>query len=549
MELALQKSSSTCDISSTPGELPSGLPDSQCRPVRRVQLFFPPMVVPKFQSRQTALFPLGLGYVASVLEKEGYDTAIVDCASEGYDTLLDIGKERIVYGLTPEQIRNRIERYRPEAIGISCLFSTLERRMLMIAEIAKEVDPNIVVVIGGPHVSAFYHQLIRYPAVDYCVVGEGENVVAGLFDALNGRRGFESVDALCYRKGGRILSQPRARWIENLDTLPFPARHRVDMETYFRIAEPQGIRFDGERSVRTAQMTTSRGCPFQCTYCAKNVTWGKSYRTRSAANVLDEMEHLIETYGVERFAFQDDNFTADMQRAAEIFDGIVARKFNISWEAPNGLGVNFLSPELLEKMKASGCVSFTIAVESANSVRLRLVRKPNYIKLAPPIVQKAKELGIEVRGFFMIGFPNETLEEVQRTVAYARGLQLAVTNFAIVTPLPGTVFYKECVEAGLLNEETVDFEDFTYGAFDLQLAAVPNEQLRVIRKIEWMRTIFLDVEGNFRHDLRLKQEDVLNELSKAVALFPDNDEIRRMYGQARQVYQRLSDSERIRLAG
>lgn len=511
-------------------------PDSLRRPVKRVQLLFPPMVIPKYQSRQSALFPLGLGYVGSMLERAGHEVEIVDCASEGYDTIVDIGKDRVVYGLSPDQIRERIVRYKPDAIGISCLFSTQEKRMLQIAAIAREVNPEIVIITGGPHVSAFYKQLAQNPNVDYCVIGEGENIIAGLVEALNGKREMTAVDAVCYREGGHVVHQPVARWIENLDVVPFPARHMVDMNLYFTIGEPQGIRLDGERRKRAAQMTTSRGCPFQCTYCAKNVTWGKAYRTRSAENVLAEIEHLVETYGVEHIAFQDDNFTADMDRAAVIFDGIVERKLPITWEAPNGLGVNFLSVDLLEKMKASGCVSFTIAVESANSARLRAVRKPNYIKMAPPIVARAKELGIEVRGFFMIGFPGETLDEVQKTVEYARGLKLAVTNFAIVTPLPGTVFYNEVVQAGLLDESTVDFEDFTYGAGELQLAAIPNSQLRTIRKIEWMRTIFLDDDGNFRHDVRLKREDVLDELTKAAVLFPDNAEIRNILAQARRFY-------------
>ncbi len=512
------------------------LPDSKVRPVKRIQLFFPPMVFPKFQSRQTALFPLGLGYIAAILEKAGYEVEIVDCASEGYHTQIDIGKERIVYGLTPEQIRERMEAFKPDAVGISCLFSTLEKRMLMIAEIAKSVDPEMVVVCGGPHVSAFYKQIIQNPSVDYCVNGEGENVVTGLFDALNDREPFDSVGAICYRRDGEMAYQPRVSWIEDLDVVPHPARHLVDISAYIDICEPQGIRLDGERRKRTAQMTTSRGCPFQCTYCAKNVTWGKSYRTRSAENVLEEMQHLIDEYGIEHFAFQDDNFTADMARAEVICDGIIERGMNITWEGPNGLGVNFLSPHLLEKMKASGCVSFTIAVESANSVRLRSVRKPNYIKLAPPIVAKAKELGIEVRGFFMIGFPGETLDEVMATVEYARSLKLAVTNFAIVTPLPGTVFYNEVVADGLIDEAEVDFEDFTYGAGELQLSAVPCDQLKMVRKVEWMRTIFVGADGEFKQDVRLKREDVLDELGKAVSLFPGNDEIKQLYAQACAFY-------------
>jgi magnesium-protoporphyrin IX monomethyl ester (oxidative) cyclase len=517
--------------------------NSPPRQVRRVQLFFPPMVFSKFQSRQTALFPLGLGYVASTLLREGYEVELVDCPSEGYQSLIDIGKDRYVYGLSEAEIRRRIERFRPDVVGVSCLFSTLEKRMLNVARIVKKVDPTIIVVCGGPHVSAFYERITQDPAVDFCINGEGEFVMLELLDAVQGKRSIASVQALSYKSEGQasgarlesrtnVVVQPRTSWIQDLDVVPHPARHLVDMDTYSAIGKTQGLRLDGGAALRIAQMTTSRGCPFQCTYCAKNVTWGKSYRTRSAANVLEELEYLVAEYGVERVAFQDDNFTADMERAEQIFDGIVERKLPITWEAHNGLGVNFLSPHLLEKMKASGCESFTIAVESANSARLRTVRKPNYIKLAPPIVKKAKELGIEVRGFFMIGFPGETLEEVWRTVEYARSLHLAVSAFAVVTPLPGTVLYKECVEGGLLNETTIDFEDFSYGAFDLRLSEVPVEQLKCIRKIEWLKTVFLDETGNFKAGLPMNSEDMIDELQNGLTLFPDNAEIKALHTKA-----------------
>jgi anaerobic magnesium-protoporphyrin IX monomethyl ester cyclase len=512
------------------------LPASKVRPVERVQLFFPPMVFSRYQSRQTALFPLGLGYIASVLGRDGLDVELVDCPSEGYDTLLDIGKDRFVYGLTADEIRERIERFRPQAIGISCLFSTLEKRMMMIARIAKEVDPDIVVFVGGPHVSAFFKRVIKDPAIDYCVIAEGEQSTVELVRALNGKGELSSIEALCYRDGTNIVVQPRAGWISDLDTVPFPARNIVDFERYFSIGKVQGVRLDGDGEMRLAQMTTSRGCPFQCTYCAKNVTSGTRYRTRSTKNVLDEIEHLVERYGVQRIAFQDDNFTADMVRAAEICDGIVERKLDITWEAHNGLGVNYLSPELLEKMKASGCVSFTIAVESANDATLARVQKPNYIQYAPPIVKKAKELGIEVRGFFMIGFPGESIDEVWATVAYARQLNLAVTAFALVTPLPGTKLYHECVQAGMIDESTIDFEDFSFGAFDLQLSQVPVPELKVIRKIEWLKTILVDENDAFKHDVNMRREDVLEELGNGVKLFPDNDAIRKLYAGATAYY-------------
>lgn len=532
--LNVANSSGTCATTVTRLAVSAG--DSLIRPVRRVQLIFPPMVFSKFQSRQTALFPLGLGYIASVLERDGYEVEMVDCPSEGYDTLLDIGKDRVVYGLSEDQIRKRIQDFRPDAIGLSCLFSTLEKRMLNVARIAKEVDPNIVVFCGGPHVSAFYERLTRSPHVDYCVIGEGEEIACRLLKALNAGGGVEEVGGLTYRRNGELIIQPRGPYIQNMDDIPFPARHLIDQDVYFKIGKTQGLRLDGEQRLRITQMTTSRGCPFQCTYCGKNVTWGKGYRTRSAKNVLDEMEYLIEKYKIERFAFQDDNFTADMQRAAEIFDGIVERKFNITWEAHNGLGVNFLSPALLQKMKASGCVSFTIAVESATDATLRRVKKPNYIKLAPPIVKAAKELGIEVRGFFMIGFPGETLEEVKRTVEYARNLDLAVSAFALVTPLPGTGLYRECVEAGLINEATIDFEDFSFGAFDLQLSKVPVEQLKAIRKIEWLKTVMMDKDGHLKRDISLNPRDAIEELQNGIRLFPDEPELKQLYQDAVQFY-------------
>lgn len=519
-----------------PSPLPTDLGNSLVHGVRRVQLFFPPMVFSKSQSRQTAMFPLGLGYIGAVLHKEGYDVSLVDCPSEGYDTLIDIGKDRFIYGLDAEAIRRKIQECRPDAIGISCLFSTLEKRLLEIGRIAKEVDSNIIVLCGGPHVSAFYDRLLRQPQIDYCVIGEGETAIEELFAAFNGRGDLAAVGSIGYRKSGNLVIQPRTQWIQNLDEVPYPGRHLVDMNTYFEIGKVQGLRMDGESRLRIAQMTTSRGCPFQCTYCGKDVTWGQSYRSHSAEYVLDEIEHLIDSYGIERIAFQDDNLTADMKRAAKIFDGMTERGLNVTWEAHNGLGVNFLSPELLEKMKASGCVSFTIAVESANDATLRRVKKPNYIKLAPPIVRKAAELGIEVRGFFMIGFPGETIEEVQRTVRYARELNLAVTSFALVTPLPGTVLYRECVQAGMIDEQTIDFEDFSFGAFDLQLSNVPVERLKAIRKVEWLKTVLMDENGHFRREIAMSPEDVMEELENGVRLFPAEHELRQLQQEAMDYY-------------
>jgi anaerobic magnesium-protoporphyrin IX monomethyl ester cyclase len=518
--------------------LPTELPDSVTRRViQRVQLFFPPMVFNPLQSRQTALFPLGIGYIAQVLEDAGYDVSLVDCPTEGYDTTIKIGKDRVVYGLTPEQIKQRIIDYKPDMVGISCLFSSLENRAMQVARCVREVDPTIPIVIGGPHASGYYERLLMRAEIDYAVMGEGEQTLLDLIAAMKEERLPFDNDGLTFRQNRQIHVLPRKNWIENLDTVPFPARHMVDMDKYWNIGKTQGLRLDGDERLKIAQMTTSRGCPFQCTYCAKHVTWGSGFRERSAKNIVDEIEHLVENYGVQRVAFQDDNLTANMDRAFEIFQGIVDRKIKITWEAHNGLGVNYLSPELLDVMKASGCVSFTIAVESANPEILIKVKKPNYIKLAPPIVDYAKSIGIEVRGFFMIGFPNETMEQVRKTIEYARKLKLAVAAFAVVTPLPGTVLFKQVVEQGLINEGEVDFEDLSFGQFDLQLSKVPVETLKAIRKMEWLRTVLLDDHGNLKSSVQMHPNDAREELEHAMVLLPNEPEIDRIYSMAAERWQ------------
>lgn len=206
--------------------------------------------------------------------------------------------------------------------------------------------------------------------------------------------GFEAIGSLAYRRDDRVVMHPRRGWIEDLDALPHPAWHLTDVERYFRIGRTQGLRIDGEQ--RLMQVTTSRGCPFRCSFCAKDATWGAGFRARSVENVIGELTELRDRYGVRRFAIRDDNFTADTERAEAICDAIVERRLDITWEAHNGLGVSYLSPKLLERMKASGCVGFTIAVESASPATLKRARKPSYIEAAVPIVDEARRLGLRL---------------------------------------------------------------------------------------------------------------------------------------------------------
>lgn len=178
---------------------------------------------------------------------------------------------------------------------------------------------------------------------------------------------------------------------------------------------------------------------------------------RSSANILDEIEYLIKRYGIKEIHFEDDNFTANKKRAIELFDGMIERGFNIKWHSPSGVAVYTLDDELIERMKASGCYSITLAIESGNQwVVSKLMNKPVNLRIVPRLVKKIRESGMDVRGFFMIGYPGETKETIKETVRFARELELDWAYFSIASPLPNTKMYKTCIEKGYIKEGDFD---------------------------------------------------------------------------------------------
>lgn len=178
---------------------------------------------------------------------------------------------------------------------------------------------------------------------------------------------------------------------------------------------------------------------------------------RSAKNVLDEIESLIKNYGIKEIHFEDDNLTADKKRAIEMFDGMVEREFDISWHVPSGIAVNTLDDEIIEKMGISGCYSIALAIESGNQeVVTKLMNKPVNLKAVPNIIKKIRKAGMDARGYFIIGYPGETKENIQQTVDFARSLELDWAYFSIASPLPNTKMYKTCIEKGYIKEEDFD---------------------------------------------------------------------------------------------
>ena len=427
----------------------------------KILLIIPPVTRPReFSSekvRVSVFFPLGIAYLAAALEKSGsYEIKILDALIEG-DIKIGLpstdGKQ-LRYGLSDEAISKVIEEHHPDLVGVSALFSALEYDMANVCSLAKKSNSEIVTVVGGAHPGANSEEILqKYPDVDFVCIGEAEQSFLSLLNAIKSGDSLCELDGFAYREGNKIKKNQKRKYIVNLDEVAFPARHLFNMPKYLECASPHAT----YRQRPFTQMISSRGCPFKCSFCAIENHWGSKQRLRSAENVLDEIDLLVNKYGVREIHFEDDNFTFDHDRAMSILNGMIERKYNLSWNVPSGMAVSTLSDELLEKMKESGCYSVSLAIENGNQeIVSKLMRKPVNLKKVPAMVKKIREVGMDARGFFILGFPGETKDNIRQTIKYARDLELDWAYFFVFSPLPHTPIYNVCIEKGYLKQEDFD---------------------------------------------------------------------------------------------
>jgi len=391
--------------------------------------------------------PIGLAYIAAVLEKN-YDVQILDAVVEGYETEIALDSSRVRYGLTHAQIQDRIAAFRPDVVGVSSLFSAGFKDAAHICSLAKDLDRDIVTVVGGPHPSAMPKEVLQDSRIDFVVIGEGEYTFEELLQAIS-KEDFSGLDGVAFKENGQIRVLPKTKFIENLDQLPFPARHLLPMERYFHIGEA----FLVTKKKPFTPMNTSRGCVARCSFCPVHATWGGRWRARSAANVLAEIEHLVDKYAVKEIHFDDDNITLNGPRAKEIFKGIIDRNLDIVWTVPPGLALWAIDDELLRLMKESGCYKLFVAIESGDQRILNeVIRKPLNLRKVKPLVHKMRKLGIEVESYFVAGMPGETRESLKRTFRFARDIDADVTHYFFANPIPGSELWDICEKEGYFKE-------------------------------------------------------------------------------------------------
>lgn len=385
--------------------------------------------------------PLGLSYLAAVLEKEKYSVTILDA------NLLYLG---------PRQVVERVKNINPDVVGLYATTLGIEAAEGIAAQI-KSVFPSLPIVVGGPHVSGYGRKTLDFPSFDFGVVGEGEYSFLNLVRRLEKQESdFGGARGIIYRNGKDILAGEPMPLIENLDDLPPAARHLLPSLRNYR---PQAFLF---RDLPLAHIFTSRGCPYQCIFC--QTPFGKKVRFHSASYVAEEITDLMERHGVRELRINDDTFHLDEKRVADIFSILNKRDKRIAWSC-NLRADTIKNKDFLKTMKENGCWLIRLGVESGSQMILNGLKKHITLEQVERLCRWAREAGIKIHASFIIGNPYETRQTMEETIDFAMSLPLDFVAFAFMTPFPGTELW----------EKARDLGDFSYNKFsDLALSHNPT---------------------------------------------------------------------------
>lgn len=406
--------------------------------------------------------PFGLGYLAEAVRRRGHEAVVVDALRD------ELGEEELV---------SRLAGLEPDLVGV-LLFSKDLRIVRSLLRVVRAALPAAKTCVGGPHPSAVPAETMAYfgDALDFAFVGEAETGLPMLLDRLrNGEAGgLHEVPGLIHRNGDVVAVNPRV-FEEDLDALVV-AWDLIPPASYPRA--PHGAYF---RQFPVAPIVTSRGCPFQCTFCAAECVGGRKIRRRSVENVVSEIEMLRDRYGVREIHVEDDNFTGKKEYVLAFCEALRRRAPGISWTCPNGVRVDTLDREMIAAMKSSGLYFLSVGVESGSDRILKAMKKSLTVGRIEEKVRLVREAGIEVSGFFMLGFPGETPAEMEETIRLALRLPLARASFANFQPFPGCEEFERLRDSG---EIAVDWETFapTLQSTSYHPAEISAEDLRRMRK-------------------------------------------------------------------
>jgi anaerobic magnesium-protoporphyrin IX monomethyl ester cyclase len=456
----------------------------------KLLLIRPQFSVEKFYFPRFITESLAIEYLTSFLERY-HSIKTIDAMAENWNQYWELKEypDTIFQGIKPEKLLQKIIDYNPEIIGLTWLFSTQNDSIKLDVKTIRSFSKAVPIVVGGPQPSASPVQTLREnPGIDIVVYGEGETTMKEILD--NGIQNLERIDGIAFRKNGEIILNPPRKLIENLDELPLPNRNVVPYQNYSKLYlyEALFLHFKkanindrknrlltskitslpflnnlyyrlynnrhGHLNLPRADITTSRGCPNHCTFCAVHNIWGHGWRKRSAQNVLEEIEYLVSKKGMKHVNFQDDNFNVSKERTIEICKGIIKNKYNITILAASGAFVPTLDEEVLTWLKKAGLNQLRMSIESGNqNILYNVIKKNIDLAKVKKIVDICKKLKIMTEGAFIFGVPGETIETMTDSLNFAKETGFDRIIKFIFQPFPNTELFDVCVKNNYLTKD------------------------------------------------------------------------------------------------
>ncbi len=419
----------------------------------KILLISPPTKSVVKEVLSTTAPPSGLAYLASMV-KEEHDVKIVDS---------------LIENLNFEKVEQIIRKFYPDLVGITATTSMMPDAY-KIARIAKNIDKNIKVAIGGPHVTFLPEKTIEEcPCIDFVVRGEGEITFKELVDYMVGSKNAKEIKGLTYKQNGSIRSNPPRELIKNLDSIPLPSYDLLPMDKY----NADGIKF--------GTIMTSRGCPFNCIFCSSSLQFGKRWRAHSVDRVMKEINILHNEYGIREIEFLDDTFTLNKKRAILIAENIKKEGMDIRWTASSR--VNTFSKEVAKSMKKGGCHTVYFGIESGSQKTLDFIGKGITLQQSLKAVKDAHDADLISLGSFIIGFPDESRNDVKNTIKFSKKVGVNLAQFTVATPYPGTRLWNIALKRNLIT--SFDWRKYTTLTPIMKLKDFTLEQI-----MKWLRKAY-----------------------------------------------------------
>jgi len=424
------------------------------------------LMLPYDKSYDWAVPDLGLGYIASCLRKERHDVTL-NIMPRKFPSSSDLAAF--------------IRKGSYDLIGIKVIFSAIAAVNETI-RIVRGVKPDLPVILGGPQVSADpQHIFDLISGASYAFRGEAETGIVEFMkcfvknDLSDGS--LSLVPNLVWRRSGAVTVNSAAL-IEDLDTILFPAWDLMEPKSF-----PCQPFSNLSRRYPIAPVLMTRGCPSRCSFCGANLINGHKIRKRSVENIMREIRLLTSQFGVKEVQFFDSNCAHREGPLREVCSAIISEKIDITWSAPNGIRIDSIDKELARLMKKSGCFQVSVGIESGSARILKQIRKGITLEMVKERVAVLRDAGIEVTGFFVIGFPGEKITEIEQTISFAERLPLTSASFSILTPLPGTDIYQEVCEK--LDREVS--KNLSFMGYQNNLSEASPTKLARLQKKAYMR--------------------------------------------------------------